>query len=622
MVPVQQTSLRRPELGVMGVEAGGEGGSDESVDSEPSEAGEEPPPVDPDAPLTDDTQQQLAMWQEADNHRKIKKLKRKRQKLETTLEAYRQKEKEFVRQMDSHMDDVERKERSLGIQINTLQTENQQLRTCTDRRARDNAALADKLSETTKQCSEAETRVQFLVDRIVALLSAGSGDPSQTEAVVNMRYRERELLKQLDETRAQFDEVRQQNGELTSRLTEELTLSRRLQDQLAEVEERFFQHGRTGQALGEDGVVPLPGGRLGGRPLGLRSDQTEALPGPLPERVERPLPPEVPPPISEVEVEDAGIGYEEQESGAASGVGALEASSDSSLTRVPNGTRNLPTIWPTTCSRTTSAEDVQVMEQKLREALDKASFECQVVRVENGIYEFGSNRAVVELTEEHQVVASVEGKPFEPIDDFIENISQETRQQQAALAAQESQTPGHSVELHQTRSAGSSLSAFSPELAASEVASQIGTPLQQASPILAPAAAATLIPQPATQPAMSSPQVAHVSVLGAGATGCYSAAAPVSPAPAARVEGNPRTISPRGVAVAATLPQGIATSQGLAPTALGVQSRQGRGRVYYMPSNGGTTPERAGVTGRPATPMANQLHTTGLTPRRDARAVS
>merc|ERR1719492_267675 len=110
------------------------------------------------------------------------------------------------------MDEVERTEQELGQKIETLTAENQQLRSFTDKRARDNSEHVEKLSETTKQCSESETRVQFLVDRIVALLSAGSADIAQTEAVVNMRRREQEMLRQLEETRQQFNEVRQQNG--------------------------------------------------------------------------------------------------------------------------------------------------------------------------------------------------------------------------------------------------------------------------------------------------------------------------------------------------------------------------------------------------------------------------
>ena len=102
-------------------------------------------------------------------------------------------------------------------------------------RTRDNRQQSERLAETTRHCGESETRVQFLIDRIVALLSTQLQDPAQTEAVVVMRSRERELLRLLEGQRGQCDEVKQQSQELNSCLDEELGLSRRLKDQPREV---------------------------------------------------------------------------------------------------------------------------------------------------------------------------------------------------------------------------------------------------------------------------------------------------------------------------------------------------------------------------------------------------
>lgn len=72
------------------------------------------------------------------------------------------------------------------------------------------------------------------------------------------------------------------------------------------------------------------------------------------------------------------------------------------------------------------------MEQKLREALDKASFECAVVRMDTGIYNFGpSVRAMVELNADNEVIASRDGVHFEHIDFFIQHIAQQSRHEQA-----------------------------------------------------------------------------------------------------------------------------------------------------------------------------------------------
>merc|ERR1719162_2200734 len=137
--------------------------------------------------------------------------------------------------MDQRMEEVAHTEHVLTQRIESLEVENVQLKVVAEQRVRDNQVLNDKLSETTRHCNESETRVQFLVDRIVALLSTQLPDPAQTEVVVSMRRQERELIRTLEESRGQLDEVKHQNGELTSRLDEELNLSRRLQDQLYEV---------------------------------------------------------------------------------------------------------------------------------------------------------------------------------------------------------------------------------------------------------------------------------------------------------------------------------------------------------------------------------------------------
>mmetsp|Transcript_33659 Transcript_33659/g.106927 ORF Transcript_33659/g.106927 Transcript_33659/m.106927 type:complete len:722 (-) Transcript_33659:224-2389(-) len=442
-------------------------------------------------PPTDELAQRM-VEHDAKLLRKIGRLRRRKQELKAMFAAYKQKEEEFVTQMDSHMDEVESTEHELSLKIETLTAENQQLRDFTDRRAQDNSECVEKLNETIKQCSESETRVQFLVDRIVALMSGGSADPAQTQAVVSMRQREQEMLRQLEETRQQFNEVRQQNGELTSRLTEELGLSRRLSDQLAEVEERFFR-AQTEQPHAAEVPLPPRAGRLGPRPLGLRSDQTEA-----PDRL--PLP-ELPPSISENEEPYAALpaaGEPQLEGGLLGGSGRrmplgvvpetdvpppLEAEleegseataefaepswlgtatsesneadgnrrpaslggdagdwlahrnpgghDDLQLARASGSTQMLPAGTSSTSASTSArntASGAAFMEQKLREALDEASFECAVVRVETGIYNFGpAVRAMVKLTPENDVVASRDDGHFQPIGEFIRNIAHEAR---------------------------------------------------------------------------------------------------------------------------------------------------------------------------------------------------
>jgi len=435
-----------------------------------------------DGPATDELARKM-LENETRLLQRIARMKQKKKQLKAMLGAYRQKEEEFVSRMDSHMDEVESTEHELSLKIETLTTENQQLRDFTDKRAQDNSESIEKLNETIKQCSESETRVQFLVDRIVALMSAGSADPAQTEAVVSMRRREQEMLRQLEETRQQFNEVRQQNGELTSRLTEELGLSRRLSDQLAEVEERFFrkqqtEHPAPAEAPCTDMPLPPRAGRLGPRPLGLRSDQTE-VPGGAPDRLPAPIgeyeescssaplcdgdsqlegslmvsgrrmplgvvmeaeAPRSPDPEleEEQEVEMDGLGSAErpvEAGGRTSPPGSCREAVDGlQYSGRQNGSPRPP--QPPNNSARASVAGPLFMEQKLREALDSASFECAVVRVETGVYNFGPLvRATVKLTADNEVVAAREDGHFEPIEDFIRNIAREARSPQEPWAS-------------------------------------------------------------------------------------------------------------------------------------------------------------------------------------------
>lgn len=83
------------------------------------------------------------------------------------------------------------------------------------------------------------------------------------------------------------------------------------------------------------------------------------------------------------------------------------------------------------------------MEAKLRDALDRAAFECAVVRVEPGVYNFGpSVQAVVELSEAEEVLASRDGGPFEPIDEFILRVVEEGRRNARMAGALEDSSCG------------------------------------------------------------------------------------------------------------------------------------------------------------------------------------
>lgn len=200
-------------------------------------------------------------------------------------------------------------------------------------------------------------------------------------------------------------------------------------------------------------------------------------------------------------------------------------------------------------SRTTSSEGVLMMEQKLREALDRASFECAVVRIENGLYNFGPNVcAVVELAADNEVVAcqqdAVPAK-WTPIDEFIRSIAQRPTALQLQGA---SSTPN----VAQPTAAAAVAPASSQDAALER--RQYGPPAKAAQPY----------------PAGSPPTLGTPVTLSSGPSAVSS-------------------VSPRRVA--STIPSGVASAQ---PPSVAV-ARQA-----------GTTPERVRMPGQPSPPPGYQ----------------
>jgi len=111
------------------------------------------------------------------------------------------------------------------------------------------------------------------------------------------------------------------------------------------------------------------------------------------------------------------------------------AREEQQLSRASSGARRLPPNSGGSLSRL-PAQNLELMERKLREALDSASFQRAVVRIENGVYDFGpSVRAVVKLSADDEVVACRKdsGDPFEPISDFIRAVAQEGQRPQPMM---------------------------------------------------------------------------------------------------------------------------------------------------------------------------------------------
>jgi len=85
---------------------------------------------------------------------------------------------------------------------------------------------------------------------------------------------------------------------------------------------------------------------------------------------------------------------------------------------------------------TPSRERMKAMEERLCDVLDAMQFESLVVRLGNGLYQFGRSwRAHIRLGENQEVYASKDDTDYEPIRTFIAKISQQERSSAASPAA-------------------------------------------------------------------------------------------------------------------------------------------------------------------------------------------
>jgi len=211
------------------------------------------------------------------------------------------------------------------------------------------------------------------------------------------------------------------------------------------------------------------------------------------------------------------------------------------------------------------------MEQKLREALDRASFECAVVRIENGVYNFGPNVcAVVDITPENEVVACHQDNgDWAPIDEFIRSIAQRP--------PPVIQYPGSGSAAPQTASASASASASSwPPSSGGSKASPVDN---------AVSSAGTGSEAPSERRLFGPPAKAAQPPHSTDSSQRLGTPVPISS------HGAVASTSPRRVAPIVTQQQSGTASSGSHPPAVTLGGRQAAG----------STPERVRMPGQPAT---------------------
>lgn len=137
---------------------------------------------------------------------------------------------------------------SMHRTIHTLDVEKRNLSEWCDKLQNEVRELEDKNRETSTSYNESETRVQFLMDRVVALLSNGSSESLQRETVHQMFDDAKKSSALLEDFKSTLEVVRSQNKDIAQRLSEEQRLSARLHAQLCDAQKLFFSKVGTNPA--------------------------------------------------------------------------------------------------------------------------------------------------------------------------------------------------------------------------------------------------------------------------------------------------------------------------------------------------------------------------------------
>jgi len=393
-------------------------------------------------------------------------LKREKGDLKGQLCESRQKEADFVAQMDLHMKDVNRTERVLHARIEALDAENSELRSRSAQQRGEQSQLEARLEEAHSQFTETEQRIAKLMDKLVNLLSAGmSTDVVHREFVEELALSEQRLQKQFESMLDQLLNARNDNRRAALLLSDEQRRTKRLHDTLCALQGELFNrhdhHERKGimeRSQEKMRATPFAGTNLGSSAVSLGgslggscssnareprggavaeagTDETEATPEQTPEQV-----PEVEESASSSGGASVSLETDPAKTDACTLEPAIGAQPENLQMHAPETQRGLQLLTlgdpapesitgtsvhssPTSPSSPTR-DRMMAMEERLRQALDAAQFDNLVARLGHGIYQFGTKlRAFVRLKSDGEVYASLNDADYEPIEAFIARIS-------------------------------------------------------------------------------------------------------------------------------------------------------------------------------------------------------
>eukprot|EP00392_Amoebophrya_sp_AT5.2_P004871 g4880.t1 len=149
---------------------------------------------------------------------KLQRERDKQDKYKKSMLDYEEKEREFVTQMESQMDMWEATEKNMTHKLQTLEAENEKLKSWGDGLKEENKEKGLAVLQLESQNADTEKRVQFLMDRLVSLLSTQKSDDVEKDLLEAMAQKEKDLTGQIEKLKSDLERVRQQNREFAVRL--------------------------------------------------------------------------------------------------------------------------------------------------------------------------------------------------------------------------------------------------------------------------------------------------------------------------------------------------------------------------------------------------------------------
>jgi len=375
--------------------------------------------------------------------------------LKSQVDQRARKQDELRAHMEQHMKDVLRNDNQLKNRVEALDSENSDLKQRSLEFSAEHERIEERLQEGKTQLSDTENRIQRLMDRLVTLLSNGSTtDAVRIQFSQELEESVLQYERRLESQQNQLMEARKENRKGALQLSDEQRRTKRLHDHLCKKQSLLFNRQRhqpeiqayngmdgfdrhrdqtsasSSASIGQADVDRKVASTSGEDDRGSLAPQDPVLNYancsgqllPTPSAPETGAGPNVEDtrPASQLLDGLTEDKVPQTTSGVSPPLPGAQTSGCDGWQGQPNAQTN--TVSPP------SRERIKEMETRLCDVLDAMQFENLVVRLGNGLYQFGRSwRAHVRLGDNQEVFASVDDCEYEPIKDFITRISRQER---------------------------------------------------------------------------------------------------------------------------------------------------------------------------------------------------